>query len=122
MLEPQAVPAEGPTLAGQDLMDIAEHALARRPPRADEHQLRHAALIDLRRHRRVFQQGFEFRGEHQPAPGRQGEEQGLDAHAVPGQEQRLRLHLPDGEGEDAVEPLHAVLAPLQIGFQQHLGV
>ena len=71
---------------------------------------------------RVFQQGFEFRGEHQPAPGRQGEEQGLDAHAVPGQEQRLRLHLPDGEGEDAVEPLHAVLAPLQIGFQQYLGV
>ena len=120
--QPQAVPAEGPALAGQEFMDIAENALSRRPPRADEDQLRHAALIDLRRHRRVFEQGLELRGEHQPAPGRQGEEQGLDAHPVPGQEQRLRLRLPDGEGEDAVEPLHAVLAPLQIGFQQHLGV
>ena len=121
-VEPQPSAAEDDPLARQQLPDVSEHARPRRPAGADEQQLRHAVLVHLRRHRRVLEQGLQLRGEHQTALRRQGVEQGLHSHPVPGQEQGLRLRLPDGEGEDAVALLHTGGAPLYVGLQQHLCV
>ena len=67
------------------------------------------------------QQGLEAGGEAQAAVV-QAVVQGLDAQAVPGQEQGAGQPVPDGEGEGAVQAGDAVVAPFRVGPQDHLGI
>ena len=99
----------------------AENPVPRRAARPEQEDLGQALAIDLRRHRRVGQQGLEFRAEQEGAAAF-GVEERFDAHPVPGQEEFLVRLVPDAEGEDAVEPLKAVRAPLDVGEQEHLGI
>jgi len=70
---------------------------------------------------RPREQGLDLRGEQQDVAG-PGDEQRPDAETVAGQEERSRLAVPDGEGELAVEPLDAAVAPLLVGVDDDLGV
>jgi hypothetical protein len=54
--------------------------------------------------------------------GRPGDEQRLDPQPVPGQEERGRQVVPDGEGEHAVQPVQAPGAPSIVGVKDHLRV
>src|SRR5690606_26244334 len=51
-----------------------------------------------------------------------GVEEGLYADAVAAQEEASLAFIPDGEGEDAVEPVDCRFPPFNISNQQHLGI
>ena len=77
--------------------------------------------VDLNGHTRPGQQRFDFRGEQQHTvlvP----QEQRLLAEAIACQHQSFASRVPDGKGEHAAQPLYAILAPLLVGVDDHLGV
>ena len=67
------------------------------------------------------QQGGQRGGEAQP-PGSVGQVQRLDAEAVAREHEPAAVALGDGEGEHALEALHAALAPVAVALQHDLGV
>lgn len=115
-----AVLPVGPA-ARLDFVDAAKDAAARGASGADQQNFRHPVQIDFVGHVRVRQQGFDLRGEQKLSTGH-GIKQRLDADPVAGQEQPLGFLLQHGKGENAVEFLGAVAAPLGVGVQHHLGV
>ena len=67
------------------------------------------------------QQGLGAGGETQ-APVVAGPVEGLDAEAIAGQEQDPAVHVPEAEGEHAVQALAAALAPGMPGLEDDLRV
>ena len=84
-------------------------------------QLRQPLGVNLRAELRVREDGLGLGPEQHPVRLRRVVE-GLDAQPVPGEQQFLPPPVPDTEREHAVQPAHAVRAPLQVAVQQHLGV
>ena len=95
--------------------------MAGRAGRADGEYLGQPFGVDLGRKIRMGENRLRL-GAEEKKLAHVGIEQRLDAEPVADEEQLLLRLVPDGEGEDAVEPVHAGLAPLDISLQQHLGV
>ena len=108
----------------RQLEDAAKQRQRRR--RDDEGQVvPEGGPIHFRRHVRVREQRADLRREQPLAARGPGEVHRLDADAVANQVQHRPARIArvvDADGEHAVEPLHAIDAPLLVGVQQHFGV
>ena len=80
-----------------------------------------AILIKHCRHLRMGQKRLDF-GSKQQAATLLRQKQRLHAHSIPCQKESFFLLLPNGKGENAIEPFKAILAPLDITAKQHLCV
>ncbi|GAB2045667.1 hypothetical protein AGATL06_21650 [Agathobaculum sp. TL06] len=108
-------------VAGQQGVDLPEHAGSGRPRRTEQQQGAQAVLVDHRFDLRMAQHRADGRAEHQPA-ARMREEQGLDAQPVAAQGQAAFGFLPDGESKNSVEPRERIRTPFQKGVQHNLGI
>ena len=113
-----AVPAAA---AGFQLLNTIKYPAARSPSRAHEDDFSHAFPIQLRFHRGISQDGFDFRGKKQTAIMELIKKR-LYPHPVPGQKQPSVLFLPDRKGEDSVESVYAIRPEFRIGMEHHLCV
>ena len=68
------------------------------------------------------QQGAQFRGEGQGAPGPGAEVEGLDAVGIAGQQGAAFLGIEQAEGEHAAQGTKPITAAVDQPGQQHLGV
>ena len=117
----QPPPVEYGRAAGLELGKAPEYAVAGGARRPEHEDFRQAFAVEFGGDVRVSQQGFDLGGEQQPA-AQPGVEERFDAQAVAGQEEALPGVVPYAEGEDAVETLRAGGAPLDVRFEEHLGV
>ena len=107
-------------VAGQQLRDVAIHRV-RRDRVAEGQEVRHPALADLPRHRRVGHDRLDLGGKDEPRAVVIVIER-LLADPVARDKQARARRVPDRDGKHAVEPLQAVRAPFLIGVQNDLGV
>jgi hypothetical protein len=106
---------------GGHLVQVAQRRPARGLPAEQREQLGQSLVVEHRREDRVGQDRLRFRAEQRPAVVRVVVER-LHAEPVAGQEEPLGPAVPDAEGVHPVEPLDALLTPLQVGPQHHFGV
>ena len=116
-----AVRLDDPDGGRRQLLDALEDR-----PRGGHHGMeRHVVVqadpVDLGVDAAAGDEGGQGGGEAQLAR-RLGDVERLDAEAVTGQHDAAAVALEDGEGEHAVEALHAGRSPRVIRLQDHLGV
>ncbi len=106
-------------VAGTQLVHVLVDGVARRLGEGDEFGqplgVDHGPHLGVREYRLRF-------GAEEHAVGGWTVVQRLDAHAVAHEQRLLGARVPQREGEHAVEPRGEVLAPLQVGMQDDLGV
>src|SRR6516164_11186896 len=99
-------------MSGHQFADARKHRLLAAVV-AEREVLRQRGFVEMSRNLRVFQQGFDLRGEDKhPAVPEVIER--LDAQAIAGTEQCLARLVPDREGEHPTKTGYAVVSVLLI--------
>ena len=93
----------------------------RRASRTEQQQRAQTILVERRLDLRMAQHGVDGRTEGQTVANR-SKKQRFHAQPVAAERQSAFAFLPDGKGENAVQPRKCVDFPLEIGVQQHFGV
>ena len=115
-----AAVADAQRVARLELPNRLQHGQRRGAPQVEQVVV-DRGVVQSAIDRGLLEQGLELAGEEHALRGL-GEVERLHAHAVAHHHQRAVPRVVEGEGEDAVEPLHHLLAIAQVEVEEHLGV
>ena len=108
-------------MPGHEGENLPKNTGFRRASRTEQQQRAQTILVERRLDLRMAEYGVNGRTEGQTvADG--SEKQRFHAQSVAAERQSALAFLPDGKGENAVQPRKCVGFPLEIGVQQHFSV